>query len=441
MLVSSRRLGRFRMPLLAPILAQIVTLGAGDRVESRYVISKSERYFESTNSTGANAGLTWRWKRASLSLAYQPSLDVVPLIDTPREVTLNHNAHLTGDYRWRLTTLCLGVSASYGERDLRRELTAPRQPIPGVTTPAPATSGNGQDMPGTTPNPTPTPGSQPTPGATPGTSNPDVPTTTTPAILDIARLGSLRFGGGLSHTLGRNMTLGFSGGYSLSGGVDDESRAVYPIVPSADAGASFVYELDGRNTFSTGLSNQISWTTDTTTYLATLSESWTHRFSRRTTGSVNAGIAYSRTMHPDFPTLHGIYPVGGAGIGHSTRLAHGMFSFGANVSTAPVMDLTTGAIDPRLAAGLGVGWTRDRFSASASLGSSVSLTPSEEGALSNLSSNVGVSYDIGLGFAADAGVRETWQRFQGVTLVEPTTVFYGGLSWSGGVELNKPRKP
>jgi len=261
-------------------------------------------------------------------------------------------------------------------------------------------------------------------------------------VLDIARLGSLRIGGGLSHLLARDATLGVSGGYSLAGGVDDRSRAVYPVLPSADAGVSVGYEIDGRNTVTTSLTNQVAWGSDeTTTYLAILTESWLHRFTRHTTGDVGAGISYSRTQRPDFPTLHQIYPVGSTGIAHSTRLARGTFSLGARLSAAPVLDLTTAVIDPRLGIGAGVGWTRRRLSMHASFGSALSLSDGGEGALSSVSASAGVSYEIGAGFSVDAGVREAWQRFLGVTLVEPTTVFYGGVSWGGGVELNRPRKP
>lgn len=283
-------------------------------------------------------------------------------------------------------------------------------------------------------------GPTPSPGGTPTPTAPETPTTTTPALLDIARLGTFDVTAGVSHELSRQTTFGVDGGYHLTGGLDDESRALYPVLPSMDATATVDYELDGRNTFTTRFSNTYAWGADETrTFMTILDESWRHRFSRRTTGSVNAGLSYSRTDRPNLPTPHSIYPLGGASIDHTARLARGTAFVGANVSAAPVLDLTTAVVDPRLGIGANAGWSLDRFSAYATYNSSLSLTDGAEGALSYIATDVGVSYQIGLGFSVDGGVRETWQRFEGITLIEPTTVFYGGLSWAGGFRLNEPR--
>jgi hypothetical protein len=361
---------------------------------------------------------------------------VAPLLDSPRDATLYHNAYISGNHRWRLTNLRVGVSVGFGDRDLQREATSPRRASADTRTPqAPAPTPGGTDVP---------PGGQtPAPGGTPTPTAPETPTTTTtPAVLDIAQLGTFDVTASVSHELERNVRFGVDAGYHLTGGLNDASRAVYPVLPSVDATATLDYQFDGRNTFITSFRQTFAWGTEgSTTYLAQLDESWQHRFSRRTTGNVDAGIAYSRTDRPNQPTPHTIYPVGGAGINYTTRLARGTAFVGADVSAAPQLDLVTGVVDPRLSIGANAGWRRDRFSTYARYSSSLSLTDGAEGALSYIATDVGVAYEIGLGFSVDGGVRETWQRFEGITLIEPTTVFYVGLDWSGGVRLNEPRTP
>src|SRR3954470_4496132 len=113
------------LSLLAPILAQLVTLNVGDRTEARY-ISGDDTHLE--GATRPFAGLNFGWKRSALTLAYTPSVTVTPLERKPRNVLVFQGASLRASYRWRLTTLTLSEFVGFGELNFRVQAL----PAPGV---------------------------------------------------------------------------------------------------------------------------------------------------------------------------------------------------------------------------------------------------------------------------------------------------------------------
>jgi hypothetical protein len=422
--------------LLAPVMAQLVTLALGDRIEGQYLISDEQRTFESSNASTAGATLTLDWGRAALTFGYSPTLTIVPLEETPRDVLLFHNAVIGGQYRWRGTTLGLTQSASYGERDLAREALG-AQPDP-----------QGANPPGGAVDPTPpatgAPGG-PTPGggaaAAPAPTAPTTPTTPTALPLtDDVRYGSFRSAASLDHTVSRALSLHFAGGYSISGGTDRESRRVIPIVRGPDASASGDYALDGRNTFTTKLTAQFAYSQNgTDAFVTTLTEDYIHRFSRHTQGNLGAGVAFSRNKPPGGLALYSIYPTGQAGLSHTGRKAGGTYALALTGSTAPVLEPTTATVDPRLATIATANFTRRRLSLTATGSTALSLTPGERTALSSVSTSLVASYNLGAGFAVDTGMRSVWQRYGDRTLVKPTTVLFAGVSWNAVVPIHTPR--
>ena len=123
------------LSLLAPILAQLVTLSVGDRTEARY-IAGDDTHFE--GATRPLAGLAFGWKRAALTLVYAPSITVTPLERTPRDVLFFQTAALVGSYHWRRTTLSVTEAVGYGQLSFRVQAFAD----PGANpVPVPATSG------------------------------------------------------------------------------------------------------------------------------------------------------------------------------------------------------------------------------------------------------------------------------------------------------------
>ena len=108
-------------PLLAPVLAQLVTLQLGDRTEARYTgyVGDSTVAPQASGSTSPMVGLTVNNRRAVLQLAYVPSLTLSPLNDTPRQLYVFHTAAASAGYRWRRTTAQLGSTFSMGTLALR----------------------------------------------------------------------------------------------------------------------------------------------------------------------------------------------------------------------------------------------------------------------------------------------------------------------------------
>jgi hypothetical protein len=134
--------------------------------------------------------------------------------------------------------------------------------------------------------------------------------------------------------------------------------------------------------------------------------------------------------------VHSIYPTGSASIEHDTPLSGGNLGMGASVGTAPELDLTTAEVDPRLTVAAGIGWSKERFSIDAGVSSAVSLSQDLAGALNAFTASVTAAYDIGAGFAVDAGVRGAWQTFEGATAIPPSIAIFLGLSWGAGIPIN-----
>jgi hypothetical protein len=253
---------------------------------------------------------------------------------------------------------------------------------------------------------------------------------------------SLRTSAEMSHRLGRFTSISGGLGYTVSGGADEESRRLYPTVRGPDARATLSYAVNARNLLSSTLSAQYATSGDSTETLAiAYDQTWHHDFSPRTSSELGAGVAYARSPQENGSVAHSFYPAGRAGISHSERVARGLLNLNATVGGSPVLDFTTAAIDPRLQIGAGLGWSRDRFSAHVGGGTSVSLSGSgEQDAFSALSASAGVGYYLGLGFAADGGVRGAWQQVGGEDRIPPTAAAYLALSWHIGIPLNYRRE-
>jgi hypothetical protein len=251
----------------------------------------------------------------------------------------------------------------------------------------------------------------------------------------------LRTGAEISHRLGRFTTIQGGLGYTVSGGADEESRALYPTVRGPDARATLSYAVNARNLLSSTLSAQYATSGDSTETLAiAYDQTWRHEFSPRTSAELGAGVAYARSPQENGSVAHSFYPAGRAGIGHTERAAGGILNLNATIGGSPVLDFTTAAIDPRLQIGAGIGWGRDRFFTNVSGGTSVSLSGADEqDAFSALNASAGVGYYLGVGFTVDGGVRGAWQQVGGEDRIPPTAAAYLALSWQIGIPLNYRR--
>src|SRR5437868_6511242 len=100
-------------PLLGHILAQVVSLGVGDRTEGRYVVDAVNKHYEA--ATYLRTGLGLAWKHSALNLAYAPSLVVTPLDSPSREALLFHNAGVAGIYHAQRTTVTASENLGIGK--------------------------------------------------------------------------------------------------------------------------------------------------------------------------------------------------------------------------------------------------------------------------------------------------------------------------------------
>jgi len=448
--------------LLAPVLAQVITLGLADRLEARYVASATQRQpdgttsipavrqFDGINTTTPAARVQFDLRRASISLGYAPTLTLVPLIEAPREFLVYHRASLTADYRWKRTTVALGEVVGYGERDFALESLMPRTtagttPQPNQAAPNAQRDPNTPNAPNANPPPaggttgtTGTQGGAAPGGTTPGGVRPYAPGT---GKINFSEFRSFLT---LNHAFSRPLTLRVQGGYSISGGTTEQDRKSYPRTRGPDATLALRYEADPRNalvTTLTGVYTKSDTELHNRAYYTTLTEDYLHRFSRLTSGIVGAGLSFGRTQQDlglGLP-LYSVYPVLRAGLAHSSRVAQGMLTVTADVNTAPAMDLNTATVDPRIGTILSAMWTRERFSFIANASSTISIQRKESHTFDSILTTATARYDLGAGFGADLGARTTFQRYNGQDTIPQTWVMFLGVTYVFLQPFNEPR--
>jgi len=446
------------LPLFAPILAQLITLNAGDRTEVRYIqVDENHRYEAATRPL---VGLNFGWKRSSLVLAYTPSFTVTPLESTPRNVLIFQAASLSGSYRWKRTTLTISEGVGYGEYTFQVYAIA----NPGLPNTTPGTNA----MPGTnsTPgtNPT-TPGSNPTtPGSnstTPGTnpttpgSNPTTPGSTAAmpngsnnpasqqfrASAKVIHYGSSTTNVGLASALSREVAVGANAGYTIAGGVGDSADdPAYPLIHGANVGAfgSHSLRLNRNNTLGSSIFGSYNVSSlGSQAWGLTAGETWSHRVNPRTTTRLGVGLSLSRFSQNDGLVGYSVYPTFNAGINYFNRLAGGILTLGASAGSAPYLDPLRATVDPRVNVGVNAGWGKNRFSIGMGAGAAISIAPdNNNGAVNSIGASAMMAYRLGAGFSADTGVSAGWQTFEGETIVPASWTGFLGVTWAAQLPLN-----
>ena len=397
------------LPLLAPILAQLVTLSVGDRTEARY-IAGDNTHFE--GATRPLAGLTFGWRRGALTLAYLPSITVIPLERAPREVLVFQNVGLGGSYRWRRTSLSLSQGVGFGQLSFRVQALADPGATPAAV-PSPTAPGATPAPGGMQPGGTPTaPGGVTTSGMNPQATN-QVRVRKGTYVTSTSTLG-------VAHTVSRAVVVGAGANYTEAGGVGT-SKEQYPVTRGVGATAfgSHTTTVGRRDSFTSSVSTQFSQSsTGNRVWGVLVGEGWGHRLSARTTTRLGVGVSGTRLSQDDGTVAYGVYPTANAGITHFDRLAGGTLTLGATATAAPFLDTLRATVDPRLGVGANAGWGRDRFSMGAGAGAAVSLTGGEgKGAVNSVGASLGMSYRLGAGFSIDDGVSAGWQTFEGTTII------------------------
>lgn len=444
--------------LLAPVFAQVLTFGLGDRVDGNYIVDPTGAYFESKNTTTGLAAVKLDWQRGSMNLGYAPIFTIVPLgkernpipgESTGREYLLYQQAFLGGTYRWRQATLTVTQGAGYGDRDFQREALMPNQaPLnantaqqppnqtgqpPANTNPpgGPGTSGTGTSGTGTGGSGTPPAGSTGTPsGGTPAGQTPHALPT------GPERYGAFKTTATFENIASRAVTWRIAAGYWVGGGMTDQAQKSYPLVRGPDVGAGLRYSLDGQDDLTTIATAQyVSSNDGSSALLSLLTEDYTHRYTRHTSVTVGAGGSFSRSEVGDgylnrLP-LYAIYPTARAGMTHTDRVANGMLMLNLGASTAPVVDLATASVDPRVGGNVMVTWSKRKLTLSANGMATVSIAKQNTTAFDFVTGTLSAHYDFGAGFGFDGGVRNVWQRYGNVTYIAPSVVFFAGVSWNG----------
>jgi len=417
--------------LLAPILAQAVTLFIGDRTEFRSVHDLNRNDLEAESRPAA--GFRFAWPRLSLGAVYEPSLTVAPLEDsttrerefrtTPdREVQYLHAAR--GQARLTLgkprTTWSFDETVHYAQRNLLREAIAG-----GLYGGAPSSPVGGA----------------PPGGAVGGT----IPSVANPSA-ERTNWGSARSAVDVTHELSRTHSLGVALGYEVSGGLDTPSRESLPPIHGPDGRVLFRTLLSPRDSLASIVAARYTLGTlsesqgvvpgqgtHTRGYYFVFVESVEHLFSRQLRGILAAGGSYSWQDQPGLPPTSGVLPSGAADLDYRTRVAKGTFQARAGVSFAPFLDPTTVTIDDRLSSRVLIGWEQGRTELILASQGTIS-TSNSPSSIAMLNATAGALYDLGSGFRLDGGVRFAWQRLQEQdTVPRSGTIFVAGsYAWSDG---------
>ena len=386
--------------LLAPLFAQLITIGVQDRTETRHV-ALNDRHYEA--QTTPNAKLTLSWKHSDLALRYGTSLLVLPLESRSRDLLVYHTAGFDWSYRLRRTTFTFTDTTSYGEVNFQTLA---------LNTPAAAPAEQPTDTPGE-PAPTPTPGEQ-----APGTVRQVKLLNNT--VQNVTSVTSLN----VTHKATRQLQFGGGATYSLSGGANEAAQRDYPLVKSLSFTLFGVHKtrlsthdslLLNANVLDTWASNKTNKNHSTTAYVT---DTWQHAFNRRSFSYLGGGLSMLRLSQDTGLTAYTILPTALAGIGHNERLARGTLTLQLGAFSAPVPDQLRGTVDPRVGANALLAWARDRFRTALAGNATASLADRDDlGAFDGYAASSVTTYQFNDWVGAELGGRLAKQVFQRQTLL------------------------
>jgi hypothetical protein len=445
--------------LLAPLLAQVLTLGVAERTDARYLTPAVRNvvpfayHYEAAARPSARLQLTS--KRFNLMLGYAASFTTVGLESPQRELVVYQAGFLTTSYQVRLsrTTLTLSNTASISLVDFTQQAlsgsfgavpggNAPggfgAQPVPGGAPAAPPPGGTTTNTPGTgTTNP-PTTGTGGNPTTPPMSGNPTGAPQAYGNPTDKVLYGSWAVNLTLAHPVNRRFTLMALAGYNMAGALnpgafDPSVRTYYQLTRGAIVGgaATYVYPLSGRDSLVTSVAVQQAWSSFSQATSAQANESWVHRFNRRTISTLGAGVGVTRT--PIFEEYHAysVFPTFVASLSHENRIARGIFTSNIGAYSAPVLDPLRGTVDPRVGGMASVGWTRDRFFARLVGNAALSLAQRRTGGLAQ--TNAGALNAVSA--ASIVGYRLTKWLYADATAAVAQQTYYQAQNQTSSVPL------
>jgi hypothetical protein len=409
------------------VLLQVVALTIGDETELRRVQSEDVVDLETESRPLAAFALTY--PKFNFGAGYSPTFFAGPLESDQRRTEILHSVFADAGMSFGSArqTLSLTLSGAGEQRNPRREAlstlrgTDSTTGTPGTGTPGGSTTPGGTGTPGTGGSGTAATGS----GSLVGSDTIVIGTVRT-----VRARGAARFRRVLTRTAG----LAFEAGYEVSGGVDDASEDSYPLMHGPNAAIVLDKSLSRRNTLASSLTGNLSKSERNRAWLVNASEVLNHAFTRSTSGSIGAGVAYVRNEPANGPTEDGFTPTASAALTSVAPLAKGELASQINMDYVPVLDPQTTELDPRVRTVLGLVWTRRSFSLSLRSESDLSGNPGGSNEIQALRAEGVLGYDLGSGFTTSAGARAAWQRAAGVETLPPSSVLFIALSWFTTVE-------
>jgi hypothetical protein len=439
-------------PLLAPILAQVVTLQLGDRTEARYTdaVGDSPTPAVASGSTAPNIALRVNNRRSSVQLNYVPSLTLSPLNRSPRELYVFHTAGANFGYRWRRTTAQIGNSVSIGSLSLRLASVQGPQTTTGQSgTNQPASGDNSSMGGGSSPtmgngSPTTGSGSPTTGGGTPTTGGtPVTPGGVVTRLADTDQKVAFYTSTttiGVSHDLTKRVRFGVSAGTTISGGLNDVSRQYYKPLRGYFIGGNtgYAFVLSRRDAFLTSVSLTKTWSSnDNQVANGSITESWGHIFNKETSGGLGAGLNVTRFTQADGLAGFSIFPTFQLGIVYRTQLGRGRLSLAVSAYGSPALDPLRALVDPRVGVGGSVGYSRNKLFWVTSGSAALSLAPKDRnaGAVNATAGETRLGYQIGQWVAVDGGARLAYQSYEGQTVISTTWAAFAGVTLGYRVTL------
>jgi hypothetical protein len=390
--------------LLLPILAQALTLSAGDTSEARIRSDDTGQHVDLV--TTGNLALSLGLKRTTWTLSYSPSVTQLGLGESSSLLVLFNAGNLNINLRLSSrTTLNFSESASYGLQNLRALAVSAPQTNFGNTTGSPADT-----------NP-PQPGST---GPASGGSSSSTGTAGTP-VLAAPEYATIKYGSfsstiGLAHILDHNWMTGAIASYSDSGGLDAHSETIIPRAHTYSGRATLSRVLGPRDQATTlALANYTLTEPTAEAFFTSLSISWAHRINNLTSSSLSIGEAYSNSTALNGAHSAAVLPIAGATLllNKVGSLAGGRLSATAETSVAPMVDRLTGSAIQMLNSTVGVIWNKRRFTLQSGVfGATVIGNQSQAAVVSTYGAVESASYQLDRRhWTVTAGSRQALQRF------------------------------
>lgn len=433
-------------PLLAPLLAQLISLNLGDRTEARYVNLYGSKRYE--GSTAPVVGLGIAARRTRFVLSYGPAFTLAPLERAPRSLYVFHQVATSLSYSWRRTTLSFGTTLGIGSLDLRLVGVQGLQPPTGAAgpttdTPTTGTPTTGMPTTGTPTTGTPTTGTPTPPGGV--TNVPGGAITQQSFEGQKVRFYTTNTTLGVQERLTRDLSIGVTAGSARAGGLDEDSRRFYPPLYGWSLGGNtgYGYALSKQDRFAGALSLLKTWSSNDN-QAATLNSTvgWTHLFDPRTAGSLAVGFNVTRFSQSNGLAGFSVFPTFTLGATHGRALGRGGISFSTSVYSSPALDPLRALVDPRVGAAGTVGYTRKKLfmMATGSVAFSVAPSGNNAGAVNAAQAEARTGYLLAALTAVDAGARITRQTYGGQNVVPTSWAAFVGVTFGySAILAGRPR--